>query len=280
MRRVSLAARRAQRYLRRPPDPPWLRLAVCVGAGLLGLGIAFPLSSWTLRGGPDAAVAEVGESLLAWSGKSGLAVRDVYVEGRRRTPQNLLRDKLGIDVGTPIFAIDPAVTKHRLEELGWIEQASVARLLPDGIQIRLRERQPLALWQRARHFEVIDSQGAVIEAALSDHPEQYAHLRVVVGDDAPQAAARLFALLSTEPDLSGRVRAATRIGERRWNLHLDNDLDVWLPENDVLGAWRLLARKARDERLLERAITLIDLRFLPDRIRLQLDPAALEDGDA
>lgn len=280
MRRVSLAARRAQRYLRRPPDPPWLRVAICVGAGLLGLGIAFPLSSWTLRGGPHAAVAEVGDSLLAWSGKTGLAVLDVYVEGRRRTPQNLLRDQLGIDLGTPILAVDPAAAKGRLEELGWIEQASIARMLPHGIQIRLRERQPLALWQRDRHFEVIDSHGAVIAGALSDHPEQYAHLRVVVGDDAPQAAARLFALLSTEPELSGRVRAATRIGERRWNLRLDNDIDVWLPEHDVLGAWRLLARKVRDEGLLERAITLIDLRFLPDRVRLRLDPAALEDGDA
>ena len=279
MRRVSLAARRAQRYLRRPPDPPWLRLAICVGAGLLGLGIAFPLSSWTLRGGP-AAMEEVGDSLLAWSGKTGFSVRDVYVEGRRRTPQNLLRDQLGIDLGTPILAVDPAAAKGRLEQLGWIEQASVARMLPHGIQIRLRERQPLALWQSDRHFEVIDSRGAVIAGALSDHPEQYAHLRVVVGDDAPRAAAGLFAMLSTEPELSGRVRAATRVGERRWNLHLDDKIDVWLPEHDVPGAWRLLARKVRDEGLLERAITLIDLRFLPDRVRLRLDPATLEDDDA
>jgi hypothetical protein len=55
---------------------------------------------------------------------------------------------------------------------------------------------------------------------------------------------------------------------------------VWLPEHDVLGAWRLLAQKARDDALLERAITLIDLRFLPDRLRLRLDPAAFEDSDA
>jgi cell division protein FtsQ len=280
MRRVSLAARRAQRYLRRPPDPSWVRLAVCLGAGLLGLSIAFPLSSWALSGGPGAALREGGDSVLAWSGRAGLAVREVYVEGRRRTPQDLLRDKLGIAIGTPILAVDPVAAKHRLEELGWIEEASVARMLPDGIRIRLRERQPLALWQRDRHFEVIDAHGAVIAGALRDHPEQYAHLRVVVGDDAPQAASRLFALLSTEPELSGRVLAATRVGERRWNLHLDNRVDVWLPEHDVLGAWHLLARKVRDEKLLERAITMIDLRFLPDRMRLRLDPVALQDGDA
>jgi cell division protein FtsQ len=280
MRRMTLAARRAQRYLRRPPDPPWLRVAVCLGAGLLGMGVAFPLSSWLLGGGPGVIWAEAGSAMLGWSGQLGLAVRDVYVEGRRRTPPDLLRDKLGIELGTPILAVDPAAARQRLEELGWIERASVTRMLPDRIQISLRERQPLALWQRNGRFEVIDAGGAVIEGALGDRPEQYAHLRVVIGDGAPQAAAPLFALLSSEPELSRRVVAATRVGERRWNLRLDNRVDVWLPERDVPGAWRLLARKARDEGLLERAITLVDLRFLPDRVRLRLDTAALEDHDA
>jgi cell division protein FtsQ len=280
MRHVSLAARRAQQYLRRPPHPRWLRLAVCAGAALLGLSTAYTLSSWTLRGGPRLVLESAGDQLLAWSGEAGLAVQDVYVEGRRRTPQEVLRKELGIEIGMPILALDPAATKQRLEALGWIEQASVARMLPDAIQIRLLERQPLALWQQGGRFEVIDRQGVVIEDALSDHPEQYEHLRVLVGDDAPQAAAGLFALLSTEPALSNRVVAATRVGERRWTLHLDNQVEVWLPEHDVLGAWRLLAQKARDDALLERAITLIDLRFLPDRLRLRLDPAALEDNNA
>jgi cell division protein FtsQ len=280
MRHVTLAARRAQHYLRRPPHPLWLRAAVCVGAALLGLSTAYTLSTWTLRGGPRAVLESVGATMLAWSGQAGLAVRDVYVEGRRRTPQHVLRTRLDIEIGMPILAVDPAATRQRLEELGWIERASVARMLPDAIQIRLLERQPLALWQRDGRFEVIDRGGVVIEDALSHHPEQYEHLRVLVGDDAPQAAAGLFALLSTEPALSNRVVAATRVGERRWTLHLDNQIEVWLPERDVLGAWRLLAQKVRDDALLERAITLIDLRFLPDRLRLRLDPAALEDSDA
>jgi cell division protein FtsQ len=280
MRHVSLAARRAQWYLRRPPHPRWVRLLTCLGAGLLGLGLAFALSSWTLRGGPRAVLEEIGARGLAWSGQIGLAVRDVYVEGRRRTPQDVLRRQLGVEIGMPILAFDGEAARARLEQLGWIEQASVTRMLPDAIQIRLVERQPLALWQHESRFEVIDRRGAVIEGALSDHPEQYADLRVVVGEDAPESAADLFALLSTEPALSGRVRAATRIGKRRWNLHLDNRVEVLLPEHDVLGAWQLLARKARDEALLERAVTLIDLRFLPDRLRLRLDPAALGGGDA
>ena len=78
---------------------------------------------------------------------------------------------------------------------------------------------------------------------------------------------------------AGRARA-TRVGGRRWNVHLDNQVEVLLPERNALGAWRLLADKARDDGLLDRAITVIDLRFLPGRLRLRLDPVALRGGAA
>ena len=52
------------------------------------------------------------------------------------------------------------------------------------------------------------------------------------------------------------------------------------PEQDPLGAWHLLAVKTRDEALLERAIRVVDLRFLPERIRLRLDPSVLVDQGA
>jgi cell division protein FtsQ len=278
MRHLTLAARRAQQYLRRPPDPPWVRTAVCIGAGLLGLGIAFWSTSWIMAGGVRDAWAGVNQQLVAWSGEAGLVVRDVFVEGRRRTPPEALRSQLGVQVGMPLLALDTAATKERLEELAWVEQASVARMLPDTVHIRLLERQPLALWQHDGRFHVIDRAGAVIQSALDVRRDEFRHLRVVVGDGAPEESARLFALLSTEPALSRRVVAATRVGERRWNLHLDNRVQVWLPERDAVVAWHLLAQKARDEGLLDRAVSVIDLRLLPERLRLRLDPAALEAG--
>jgi cell division protein FtsQ len=278
MRHVTLAARRAQQYLRRPPQRRWLPPPSYIGAALLGLGLAVALTSWVAAGGLRDVRNGVSQRLLAWSGQTGMVVRKVVVEGRRWTPPEALRRQLDIQLGVPLLAIDTAAARDRLEQLPWIERASVARLLPDAVQIRLLERQPLALWQRAGRFEVIDRAGEVIEGALRDHPDEYGHLRVLVGEGGPQEAASLFALLSTEPDLSSRVVAATRVGERRWNVHLDHGVEVWLPEDDLLDAWRVLAAKARDEALLERAVTVVDLRFLPERLRLRLDPAALEDG--
>jgi cell division protein FtsQ len=207
------------------------------------------------------------------TGDAGLALRQVYVDGRVRTDPAALREQIDITVGEPLLGIDTAATRARLETLTWVEQASVVRMLPDSLYIRLIERQPLALWQREGRFSLIDRAGQVIEGAT---PAQWRQLRVLVGAGAPVHAARLFALLSTEPALSERVVAATWVGERRWSLHLDNQTDVLLPEDDPQGAWRLLAVKERQEALLERAVSVIDLRFLPGRIRLRLDPRGLE----
>lgn len=282
MRHVTLAARRARAYLRRPPWPRWVQLTICGGGGLLGLLVGATIGAWLTHGGPGEAWRAMTGNALAWTADAGLAVRDVFVDGRLRTPADVVRTELGVELGMPILAVDPLAAKDRLESLPWVERASIARMFPDTVHVRLLERQPLALWQRSGRFAVIDRAGHVVEGAVGhDRPAAaYRHLRVLIGDDAPRHAAPLFALLSTEPALSARVVAATRVGGRRWNLHLDNRIEVLLPEKDPLPAWRLLARKAREDALLERAVSVIDLRLLPDRLRLKLEAAVLDERPA
>ena len=297
MRRMTLAARRARTYLRRPPRPRWWQPAIFGGSLALALCVVGGIGFWLGSAGVALhAGSALTDQLLALSARLGFAVREVYADGRVRTDPEALRRQLGIAVGQPILTIDPTLTRARLEQLPWVESASVERMLPDRVQVRLIERQPLALWQRAGRFALIDRGGAIIApdvAALegmgeapgvadpeADPAIRWGQLRVLVGDQAPRHAARLFALLSTEPELWARVAAATWIGERRWTLRLDNRIDVLMPERNMLRAWRLLAAKAREDALLERAISVIDLRFLPDRLRLRLDPEALQDTKA
>jgi cell division protein FtsQ len=283
MRRVSLAARRARMFLRRPPPPPWFRPALYASVAVLAASGGTVLGVWSIQSGWWQRSAELAVArTLELSAEAGLRLSEVYVEGRKRTGRDAVRAELGIDRGRPIFALDTAGAKQRLEQLPWIEQASIARLLPNTIRVRLIERRPLALWQRDGRFSLIDQRGRVIEGALDgiDPGRDYGQLRVLVGDDAPDRASQLFALLSTEPALSEQVVAATLVRGRRWNLHLRNGVAVQLPEENPVAAWRLLAAEERDHALLSRAVSVVDLRFVPGRIRLQLDARALGDSDA
>ena len=283
MRRVSLAARRASRYLRRPPKPRWWQPARTGLAVALGLGLAGGFAWWADRADLGArAGGAVVARVLDLTAAAGLRVSQVYVDGRSRADLAAVREAVGVEPGDPLLGLDLDAIKARLEQLTWVERASASRLFPDAVRVQILEREPIALWQRQGRFALVDRSGGVIEGVVSDRASaaRYGHLRVLVGDHAPERAVRLFVLLSTQPELWARVAAATWVGERRWSVHLDNGIEVLLPEERVIEAWRFLAAKARENALLERAIRVVDLRFLPERLRLQLDPAALEQSGA
>jgi cell division protein FtsQ len=107
---------------------------------------------------------------------------------------------------------------------------------------------------------------------------RFAKLPTIVGDDrARHGAAQLIGLLGNEPDLAARVTAAVLVGDRRWNLRIDNAIDVLLPEDDMSGAWAKLADLERTKKLLQRDVQTVDLR-LPDRLVLRVaDPAPAKD---
>ncbi|HTD00428.1 MAG TPA: cell division protein FtsQ/DivIB, partial [Bradyrhizobium sp.] len=68
-------------------------------------------------------------------------------------------------------------------------------------------------------------------------------------------------------------KAAILIGERRWNLRLNDGLDIRLPETDVGNALLALSNLDKDEHLFSKDIAAIDMR-LPDRLIVQLSEDA------
>lgn len=249
-----------------PPSPRTVRIAAASAVCALVLGTSIYL--W--RAGMPAAVAdfldETGAGMVAAAGASGLKVQEIMVEGRVETPGQHVLDVLDMKRGSPIFGFSPAQAKAELERLPWIKDASVERRLPDTILVRIVERRPLALWQHGGRLALIDQDGQEIKGA---DPAKFGNLPMVVGDDAPQHAAQLLALLALEPDLERRVAAAVRVGGRRWNLRMDAGdgvtVDVQLPETNAGAAWSRLAEVERASKLLDRSVSVIDMR-IPDRL--------------
>ncbi len=194
--------------------------------------------------------------------KAGLSVRDVLVEGRSETTRGQLLQAIGVRNGDPILPIDTRAARKRLIALGWVADATVERRLPDTIFVRLYERTAMAIWQRKGTFVLVDRTGTEIG---TQNLEQYAHLKVIVGKNAPRHAPALLDMLATAPPLMKRVRAAVWVGGRRWNLRLDDGIDIRLPEENPQTAWTRLATLERDRQLLKQDIIAIDLR-IPNRL--------------
>ena len=193
---------------------------------------------------------------------AGFAIDDVLVEGRNRTEKVALLDTLGVERGTPILAVDLADARGRLEAMPWVGEAEIERRLPSWLYVRITERQPMALWQLEGEIFVIDQAGDVVAGVPATGFE---HLTLVVGPGAPEHAGDLLALLNSEPDLRSRVIGAVRVSDRRWNLRMQGDVDVRLPETGAAEAWSHFAEMERQHDLLARDVKTIDLRQ-PDRM--------------
>jgi cell division protein FtsQ len=248
-RRIAPAMRRAALWA----------IAVALAAGGYGAVVLsrLPMGQAILAGAADRA--------LAASAGLGLVVVDIEVEGRETTDGATIMAALNAERGTPILAVSPSRAKQKLESLPWVRSAAIERHLPGTLLVRLVERHPLAVWQHAGKQELVDRQGAVIPVK---DLTRFARLPTVVGDDAASHAAALIEILARQPDLAARVTAAVRVDDRRWNLRIDNAIDVLLPEANLGEAWARLAALERANRLLQRDIQTVDMR-LPDRLVLR-----------
>ena len=221
---------------------------------------------------PVGGFERLGLDVAKGAARFGLKIERVTVRGRVHTDTAEILASLGIERGDPILGLDPHEARARLQALDWVAEAEVLRLLPDAVHVEITERHPFALWQRGKRLTVVDRTGRPITDRAVP---QAIDLPLVVGEGAAEHAAALVSMLASEPDLYRRVRASVRVGGRRWNLRLDNGIDVRLPEQDPAAAWRRLARLQRQHRLLEREIRSVDLR-MPDRLLVRLTESEAE----
>jgi cell division protein FtsQ len=178
----------------------------------------------------------------------------------------------GVTGNTSLLFLDVEQTRERLKTNPWIADATVLKLYPGELQIGIKEREAFALWQKDGQVSVIADDGTVLEPYVSP---RLIELPLVVGRGAETRAKEFLALLDRYPALRAFVRATVLVGERRWNLRLNNGIDVRLPETDIAPALERLVALDKEKNLITRDIVAIDLR-LPDRVTVRLSEGAAQ----
>lgn len=235
--------------------------------------VILPAAFW-FQGGAGIIINAFDNAVMNCSTHLGLTVQDILVEGRMQTPAQDLFKVLMIHQGDPLLKCCPEQNKKQLETLPWVQAATVQRRWPGTIYIRLSEKKPVALWQNRSKLFLIDERGGVIG---QQQGSLYADLVVVVGKGAPQHTSELLKELDKIPALKVQVTAAVFVGERRWDLVLNNKLKVKLPEEDIAKALHHLLELEQSDKIIKDEILAIDLR-LSDRSFLIISPDAATPG--
>lgn len=208
----------------------------------------------------------------------GFAISAVRITGQREIDEGDVLDTLSIHSGQSLFFYDAAAARERLRTLPWVKDVSVMKLYPATLRVILEERVPAALWQPTINdpVRIIDSAGNVIDSRIEP---RYMRLPRVIGAGAETRVAEISSLLDDVPELQRKVNAAMLVSHRRWDLFLDNGVQVMLPERDSRRAAAELQASDAKYHLLARDITVVDLR-LADRMAVRLTDEARKARDA
>ncbi|WP_208435980.1 cell division protein FtsQ/DivIB [Bartonella phoceensis] len=201
----------------------------------------------------------------------GFVVTDVEISGTKRLVKQEILKILRLDSAQSIFAFNVDKARSLLEQQVWVQSANIQKIYPNKVRISVVERKPYAIWQHDGVMDIVDETGRVIVPFKGG---LIRGLPLVVGQGAQKAAKLFIQALSAYPRLYSRVRAFVRVGDRRWDLVLDNGLRVMLPEKGVFERLSSLLKTGKMQDLFSRDILSIDLR-LSDRITVSLSDEAL-----
>jgi cell division protein FtsQ len=87
---------------------------------------------------------------------------NIEIAGVQNASRAQVMDVIGADIGRNIFYVPLDERKKQLEQIPWVESASVMRLLPNHIAVRIQERTPVAFAQIGSKITLIDAHGVVL----------------------------------------------------------------------------------------------------------------------
>lgn len=279
-----LPVKPVQKAIRRDPAPSrlryrlnrlWLRpnfrRAVNFGLPMLaGLAAAWTISAeFDLRARAMAVVDAVREAIVD---RPQFVITEISVPDVSSDLAEQIRVAAFVHLPVSSLELDVNAVRGRVEQLNAVERVRVRALASGVLEIRAVERVPVVVWRSTDGLELLDAGG--VRVAEIDSRVRRADLPLIAGDGADKAVPEALALLAEAQPIGARIRALVRVGDRRWDLVLDRDQTVKLPESGATTALGIVMQQEASGDLLKRDVSVVDMRN-PSRPTIRLNANAM-----
>lgn len=210
---------------------------------------------------------------LAFVERPEFMIKVASVDGSSDELANEIREILPLDFPVSYFDLDIKYLHKVVNELPAVASAAIKITVGGVLQINVAEKSPAFIWRKNNVMSVIDETGSFIRIANSrvDYPE----LPLVVGEAADLAVAEVSSLIQANDYFKNHVRAFIRVGERRWDLILENNLRIMLPQREFLAAFDRLMLMNEAGSLLSGKLSNIDMRLV-ERPTVRMDTVSAD----
>lgn len=269
LRRDPAPSRWAYRWQRIWLTPVW-RFGLRIGLPLAVLA-AVLAAVWAdpVRGG--AIRAQMAQMQAAVQNRDEFRLTTLSIEGASPELADAVRAKLNLDLPMSSFDLDLAALRAAAQALPAVADAQVQIRTGGLIRVLIAERVPALVWRNGASLSLIDAQGHLV-AMLHDRYDR-PDLPLISGEGADIAAAEALDILAAAGPIAARVQGIVRMGQRRWDIVLDYGQRLMLPAQNPIGALDRALALDQAERLFDRDILAIDLRYGPRPV-LRLAPYA------
>jgi cell division protein FtsQ len=161
---------------------PWWRPASTVGRVFLSAGALLVLGAFTT------ACLLVRHSLERDARFRIAGIGDIQATGLTEVSRSEMMPVFGEDIGRNIFFVPIDQRRRALEQIPWIERATVMRVLPDQIRVAVVERQPVAFTRHGEQIGLVDANGVLLSMAPATMAKHHYSFPVLTGIDAGDSA--------------------------------------------------------------------------------------------
>lgn len=223
---------------------------------LIAGGVAWWLSNPQNR---DAIWEAVSEARASFETRPEFMVHLMSIDGGDDDLADDIREVVPLNFPVSSFDLNLQQIRDTVAALPPVKSVGV-RVRPGGVlQVDVTPRTPVAIWRSPKGLTLVDITGThlgMIEKRLDR-----ADLMVVAGKGAEGHLKEALSLYRAAAPLGDRLRGLVRMGERRWDVVLDRQQRILLPEDGAVQALeRVIALDAAQD-MLARDLVRVDLRL-------------------
>ena len=157
---------------------------------------------------------------------------DIEMAGISNVTRAQVMEVMGGDIGRNVFYIPLDERQKQLEQIPWVESASVMRFAPDRIKIQIHERTPVAFARIGSKISLIDPGGVLMELSAK---KKYS-FPVIVGMNSGEPLSTRAARMKIYNDVLRELDSGgTHYSQELSEVDLTDPEDVKILTNDPDG---------------------------------------------
>ena len=228
-----------------------------------GLPFCLTLTAGTLylmdEGRRNAITLAVEEAKTSLQERPEFMVKLMAIDGVDAALAGDIRAAVPLEFPLTSFDLNLPEMRETIAALDGVRSATV-RVRPGGVlQIDATPREPVAIWRRAEGLRLVDGGGAKV--ADIENRADFPNLPLIAGDGADQNVKEALQLMRAAQPLGPRLRGVVRMGNRRWDVVLDRNQRIMLPEVGALAALEQVISLEDVQGVLERDVARVDMRL-------------------